>query len=150
MEVKHSSKAIQILSPSTTMPCSLRGTTIEALHNPTFETSIMSKFLAKNFLGNMPLISTNKLFKSPLGQCFECCGITRAVLVIIDKIEVFIDFRIYAILEFDLLIGYPLDKLFKRNLPMGSLMRSLGKLLSPHTQKFQWRSITPTMTRLRR
>ena len=34
MEVKHSSEAIQILSPSTTMPCSLRGTTVEALHNP--------------------------------------------------------------------------------------------------------------------
>ena len=35
MEVKRSSKAIQILSPSTTMPCSLRGTIVEALHNPT-------------------------------------------------------------------------------------------------------------------
>ena len=34
MEVKCSSKAIQILSPSTAMPCSLRGTNIEALHNP--------------------------------------------------------------------------------------------------------------------
>ena len=42
LEVKRSSKAIQILSLSTTMPCSLRGTNIEALHNPIVGTSIMS------------------------------------------------------------------------------------------------------------
>jgi hypothetical protein len=41
LEVKRSSKAIQILSPSTTMPYSLRGTNIEALHNPIVRTSIM-------------------------------------------------------------------------------------------------------------
>jgi hypothetical protein len=52
LEVKHSSEAIQILSPSTAIPCSLRGTNIEALHNPTVGTSIMSEFLAKNLLGN--------------------------------------------------------------------------------------------------
>jgi hypothetical protein len=34
MEVKHSSEAIQIISPSTTMPCSLRGTNIEACTTP--------------------------------------------------------------------------------------------------------------------
>jgi len=34
MEVKHSSEAIQILSPSMVMPCSLRGTVVEALYNP--------------------------------------------------------------------------------------------------------------------
>jgi len=31
----------------------------------------------------------------------------------INKIEDFIDFHIFAILEFDLLIGYPLEKLFQ-------------------------------------
>ena len=38
MEVKHYSEAIWILSPSTTIPCSLRGTVAKALHNPTVET----------------------------------------------------------------------------------------------------------------
>ena len=98
MEVKRSSEVIQILSPSTTIPCSLRGTNIESLHNHIVRTSIMSEFLVKNLLGNMLLVLTNKLFKSPLGLFFECLGITRAMLVIIDKIEVFIDFHIYAIL----------------------------------------------------
>ena len=51
MEAKYSSEAIQILSPSMTIPCSLRETNIDALHNPTIGTSIMLEFLAKNLLG---------------------------------------------------------------------------------------------------
>ena len=113
MEVKRSSEVIQILSPSTAMPCSLRGTNIEALHNPTVGTSIMSEFIAKTHLGKMPLVLTNKLFKSSSGLIFECCGISRAIPVIFDKIEVLIDFHIYAILEFDILIGYPLENLIQ-------------------------------------
>ena len=57
----------------------------------------------------MRLVPTNKLFKSPLGLFLECRGIARAMPIIIDKIEVFIDFHIYAILEFDIFIGYPWD-----------------------------------------
>jgi hypothetical protein len=131
MEVKCSSEAIHILSPFMTMPCLLRGTIVEALHNPMVETNIMSKFLAETFLGKISLVSTNKLFKSPSGLIFECCGIARAVPVKIDKIEVFIDFHIFAILEFDLLIGYPLDKLFHEKPSYGSIDKNVGKLLLP-------------------
>ena len=74
------------------MPCSLRGTNLEALHNPAVGTSIMLEFLAKNLLGNMPLILTNKLFKSPSGLIFECSGIVRDVPIEIDKTEVYLDF----------------------------------------------------------
>ena len=65
LEVKHSSEPIQTLSPSTTMPCSLRGTSIETLYNPIVGTSIRSKFLVKNLLGNTPPVPTYKLYKSP-------------------------------------------------------------------------------------
>jgi hypothetical protein len=130
MEVERSSEAIWILSPSTTMPCSLRGTVVEALHNPTVEANIMSEFLAKTLLGKIPLVSINKPFKSPLGLIFECCGIARAVPVIINKIEVHLDFHIYAILEFELLIGYPLDKLSQVKPSHGSLNEKFGKTAS--------------------
>jgi hypothetical protein len=72
----------------------------------------MSEFLAKNLLGNMLLVPTNKLFKSPSGLIFECSGIVRVMLIEINRTKVHLDFHIFAILEFDLLIGYPLDKLF--------------------------------------
>jgi hypothetical protein len=107
-------EAIQILPPFMTMPYSLRVTVVEALHNTTVKTNIMSKFLVKTILGKMPLVSTNKLFKSPSGLIFECCGIARAVLVKIDKTKVHLDFHIYAILEFDILIGYPVENLLQR------------------------------------
>jgi hypothetical protein len=105
IEVNHSFEAIWILSLSTTMPCLLRETVIVALHNPTVETSIVSEFLAKTLSGNMPLVLTNKLFQSPSRPIFECCGIARAMPIKIDKTEVGLDFHIFAILDFDLLIG---------------------------------------------
>ena len=112
------------------MPCSLRGTNIEALYNPIVGTSIMSEFLAKNFLGNMPLVPTKKLFKSPSRVFLECCGIVRAMPITIDKIEVFIDLHIFAILEFELLIGYPLENLIQEKYPHGSLNEEFGKTAS--------------------
>jgi len=74
----------------------------------------------------MPLVLTNKLFKSTSGLIFECCGIARAVPIKIDEIEVFIDFHVFAILEFELLIGHPLDNLS----PHGSLNKEFGKTAS--------------------
>jgi len=127
MEVKRSSKAIQILSPSTAMPYSLRGTNMKALHNPIVGTSIMSEFLAKNLLGNIPLVPTNKLFKSLLGLFLEYCGIARGVPIEIDKIEVFIDIHIFAILEFDLLIGFPFEKLIQEKTSQGNLSEEFGR-----------------------
>ena len=88
----------------------------------------MSEFLAKNLLGNMPLVPTNKLFKSPLGLFFECCGIARAMPTIINEIEVFIDFHVFAVLEFDLLIGYPFEKILQKE--PGSLNEEFGKTAS--------------------
>ena len=90
----------------------------------------MLEFLAKNLLGNMPLVPTNKLLKSPLGLFFECCGIARDVPIIIGKTEVHLDFYIYAILEFELLIGHPLDNFFEEKPSHGSLSEELGKTTS--------------------
>jgi hypothetical protein len=92
-----------------------KGNYCRSLYNPTIRTSIISKFLAKNLLGNMPLVLTNKLCKSPSGLIFECCGIARVVPIEIDKNEAHIDFHIFAILEFELLIGHPFSNLFQEN-----------------------------------
>ena len=65
LEVKRCSEAILILSPSTTIPCSLRGTNIEALHNPTVRTSIMSEFLV-NFFGQLATNLDQQTFQKSL------------------------------------------------------------------------------------
>jgi hypothetical protein len=83
--------------------------------------SIMLEFLAKSLLGNMALVPINKLFKSSLGLFFKCCGIARDVSIIIYKTKVHLDFHIHAILDFDLLIGFPSKMLFHKKTTHGSL-----------------------------
>ena len=56
-------------------------------------------------MGNKALTPTDKYFRSPSGLFFECRGIARDVPITIDKIEVHLDFDVYDILNFDLLLG---------------------------------------------
>ena len=78
----------------------------------------------------MPLVSTNKLFKSSLGLFFECCGIARVVPVEINETEICLNFHIYAILEFDILIGHPLENLIQEKPSHGGLDEKLGTTAS--------------------
>jgi hypothetical protein len=110
MEVKRSFEAILIRSPFTTIPCSIKGTVVEALHDPTMKASIIFEFFARTLSGNTPLASTDRLFTSPTGLIFEHHGITIAVPITIDKTEVCLDVHIYPIIDFDLLLGYPLEE----------------------------------------
>jgi hypothetical protein len=130
MEVKHSSEAIRIRSPSTTIPCSIKGTVVEALHDPTVEASIMSEFIVETLLGDMPLAPTNKLFTSPSGLIFECRGIATALPIIIDKTKVGLDIHIYPIIDFDLLLGFPLEELLDTS--QGILDEKLREALPHH------------------
>ena len=84
---------------------------IEALHDPAAKVCIIPEYLLDTLVGNKPLTPTDKYFKSPSGLFFECRGIARDVPIIIDKIEVRLDYHVYDIIDFDLLLGYPLEKL---------------------------------------
>ena len=84
----------------------------------------MLEFLVEALLGRSPLVLTNKLFRSPSGLIFECCGIARAMPTKINETVVRLDFHIYAILEFELLIGHPLDNLFQEKPSHGALMKN--------------------------
>ena len=56
----------------------------------------------------------------------------------IEENEVHLDFHIYAILEFDILIGYPLENLIQKNPSHGGLDEKLGTTTSatpiPHLE----------------
>ena len=56
-------------------------------------------------VGDKSLTPTDKYFRSPYGLFFECRGIAWDVPITIDKIEVHLDFDVYDILNFDLLLG---------------------------------------------
>ena len=108
---KRAPEAIRISPTSATIPCSMKGNIVEALHDPATEVCILPECLLDTLMGNKPLTPTDKYFKSPSGLYFECWGFARDVPITIDKIEVHSDFYIYDILDFDLLLGLPLEKL---------------------------------------
>ena len=89
----------------------MKGNIIEALHDSVVEACIISECLMDTLVGNKPLTPTDKYFRSPSGLLFECRGIARDVPITIDKIKVRLDFYVYDTLNFDPLLGYPLDKL---------------------------------------
>jgi hypothetical protein len=132
-DVKHTSEVIPISSSSTTIPCTMRGNTIEALHDPAAEACIIFEYLMDSLVGNKPLTLIDKYLRSPSRLLFECRGITRDVPITIDKIEVHLDFHIYNIIDFDLLLGYPLEKLLYKNVSLGSLDEKLRKTASATT-----------------
>jgi hypothetical protein len=108
------------------MTCCIRGATVKALHNSTVKANAMSELSAETISSGMPLAPTCKLFMSPSGSVFECCGIAKAVPIQIDKIEVNIDFYILPTLNSDILIGLPLEKLIQKRASRGSLKGKLG------------------------
>jgi hypothetical protein len=76
-------------------------------------------------VGNKPLTSIDKYLQSLSALFFECRGIARDVPITIDKIEVRLDFHIYDVINFDLLLGYPLEKIVGKNVSQGSLDEKL-------------------------
>jgi len=122
-EAKRASEAIRISPTSATIPCSMKGNAIEALHDPSAEVSIIPECLLDTFVGNKPLTPTDKYFKSPSGLFFECRGIARDVPITVDKTEVHLDFYIYDILDFDLLLVYPLEKLLASHGSLDEMLR---------------------------
>ena len=102
------------------------GKIVEALHDPAAEVCILPECLLDTLVGNKPLTPTDKYFKSPSGLYFECRGIARDVPITIDKIEVHLDFYIYDILDFDLLLGLPLEKLLASHGSLDEKLRETG------------------------
>src|SRR6185295_12826437 len=113
---KHFSEAFWISSSFMITPCSIRGIIVEAHINPIMEVNILPWHLVYTLLGNVTLRPSDMLLKScPLGHILECRGVANAVMLVIDKIEVNIDLHIFDILDFDLLLGFPLEKLLTSN-----------------------------------
>jgi hypothetical protein len=59
---------------------------------------------------------------------FPCQGIARDVSIIVDEIEVCLDFHIYDTMDFNLLTGFPLDELLDKS--QGSLDVKLREVTS--------------------
>jgi hypothetical protein len=75
--------------------------------------NIMSASFAHDLLKHMPLTPTTKLLKSPLGHIVLSLGILYVLPIQVKHTMVHLSFYIFDIMEFDPLIGQPIERLIQ-------------------------------------
>jgi len=89
----------------------------------------MSYTFAKEFFRDIPLIPTNKLLKNCLGHIIASLGVLSALPIVINDFLILLNFYIFDVWDFDVMIGVPIIKLLQegRN---GKLNIKFGKRFS--------------------
>jgi hypothetical protein len=88
---------------------------------------IAKYFVALTFLGSETLAPTIKIFRSSSGSLVEVYGILQNVSVQHKDVEASLDFYVFEVPDFDLLIGHPIEMLFLDVPRLGNLDIKLGK-----------------------
>jgi hypothetical protein len=71
----------------------------------------MSSIFAHDLLKDMPLASITKLLKCLSGHIVPSLGILCALPILVNGTKVHLNFYIFDVMEFDLLIGQPIERL---------------------------------------
>ena len=119
-------KVIRLQTPLYTLPCFIQGTAVSAHYSPTVGANIMSASFALSHLSDNPLLPTSRSLWSGPRSTMEGIGILHDVLVWYDKTELALDFHIFEVQDFDILIGHPVEKMFQNISPLGTLDVTLG------------------------
>jgi hypothetical protein len=125
-ESELSSDVICLDTPYITIQCQIDREPFEAFYNPVVGVNIMSASFAQNLLKHIPLTPTTKLLKSPSGHIVQSLGILYVLPIQVRKTMVYLSFYIFDIMEFDLLIGQPIDRFIQEG-QIGNLNIHLGK-----------------------
>ena len=89
----------------------------------------MSKSFAHTLPKNMQLTPTTKLLKSLSRKILHSEGIFYLIPIKVDETKVYLNFYVFDIWEFDLLIGHPIERLVHER-RKGSINVSLGKSIN--------------------
>jgi hypothetical protein len=116
-----SSEPLQIITLSLTIQCFIQGTFGKALYNPTVGANIMAAYYVFTHLEHS-LVPTKKTLRKALGSILEGVGVIQDVHLRHDDLEVALDFHIFDVYGFDVLIGHPFEKLFLEAPDQESLM----------------------------
>ena len=117
---------IHLDSPSISIHCQINKAPFDALYNPVVGVNIMSASFAHDLLKHMPLTSTTKLLKGLSRHILSSLGILYVLPIQVKGTKVHLSFYIFDIMEFDLLIGQPIERLIQER-QMGKLNIRLGK-----------------------
>ena len=92
--------------------CNIRDDRVDVLYNPTIGANIMSASFASSYFGNEPIAPTNKCLRIAPRINLKGCGVLHNMSVYHNNVEMALDFHVFDITDFDILIGHPLEKLF--------------------------------------
>ena len=112
-ELELSSDVIRLDSPSISIHYQINKAPFDALSNPVVGVNIMFASFAHDLLKHMPLTPTTKLLRSILGHILPSLGILYVLPIYVQGTMVHLSFYIYDIIEFDLLIGQPIERLIQ-------------------------------------
>jgi hypothetical protein len=125
-ESELSPEIIHLDSSSVTIECQLDKAPFDSFYNLIVGVNIMSATFAQDLLKDMPLAPTTKLLKSLSEHIVLSLGILCALPIFINETQVLLNFYIFYVMEFDLLIGQPIERLIQEG-QTGKLNIKLGK-----------------------
>nr|AAV43951.1 putative polyprotein [Oryza sativa Japonica Group] len=126
-EAELSSEVIRINTAPRIIPCHLEGNDVSILYSPTVGANLVSGSFAFAYLSDKAVTPTNKFFKHPSGNIIKRFGIMQDVPVCFEDKEAILDFHVFEIQDFDILIGLPIEQLLINTPRLDSLKITLGE-----------------------
>ena len=105
-----SSEVLRISSPPSTLHCTIIGTQVDTLYSHIVRANIISSECTFHHLRDEPLVQTDKTFQTSSGEIQEAYGTLQNMSIRHEDVEVILDFHIFDVQDFDLLIGHPIEK----------------------------------------
>ena len=107
-EGEMSTEAIRLQTPLYfTLPCFIQGTAVSAHYSPTVRENIMLASFVLSHLSDNPLLLTSRSLWSGTRSTMEGIRILHDIHVWYDKTELALEFHIFEVQDFDILIGHP-------------------------------------------
>ena len=103
------------------------GMMVEVLYNPTVGVNIMSLTFESTFFDKEPLAPTIKTYEMAPHLRLEGLGILHDISLYHGQMEISLDFHVFDIKGFDVMIGHPLEQLFIEPPSSGDLNVKLGR-----------------------
>jgi hypothetical protein len=100
---------------------------VDVLFLPIVGANLMSTSFASAYFGNEPLAPINRFFRNKPWSILEGHGILHNTTIYHDNTKIVLDFHVFDIQNFDILIGYPLEKLLVDPPKIRDLDAKLGR-----------------------
>ena len=92
-----SSEVLPIISPPSTLPCTIKGTQVDTLYSPSIRANIISSECAFRHLRDELLVQTDKTFQTLSREIQEAYETLQNVSIRHEDIEVILDFHIFDV-----------------------------------------------------